>query len=966
MLTGKVKNRIHKGTFWLLAAFFILLQPAILSAAVIISDPVSISIPTSSSERVYLNLVTGESGTSPVSGGDVWMNGRVSLTMGGSAGANFVGDRNTGTTWNLPDDYVVNSESPRIKSGDAARDGDYAVVLDSAHNVFGIRFWNEGTYHYGWIRVSLAASVGVQPRAIVEYAYESEPDTPITVVNPGHGGGGGGGCASHPACGLASEVNSTNVPPADATCVELVASASCSSGMVFDSDLDFRDAFFGLWQSAHWVSTGGPQVAASLYGRDLTGGSEVPVPRDLVVQDMVLTRVALEMNEIRNILVSDGGGSGVLLSLEDAAVTYNLEQPQFGNISTDFTLRVPGGTGRIVNLEGLQATPMTLEIASGAALVFQESGDLAPGVPDADRCYFTEAVTGLIDGGTLNLEDSHVIFGSTPADGLTIQNGGHIQLTGSGSTLDLTDLVLDGSSMELGNNTSFKHRNAGGTLTLLNSHVTLFDGSRLTSPLIEIDGDSSLSVFNVSPGDGVNGNVVLNQDAQLTIDGTGFATFTALLVNFGSTDRIHVKDSATLRLDDAVGELNSSGIMQVDKDALVVMSAFTVIVRDAYTMIINGALSVTGQLVAEGTIEGSGGIEIGSGGGLAVIGDAGRLTVNGELYLVPFSTTSLILNPLTAESQHIRVRERLDVSPGASRLAKLDLAIDEDAELPVGTKLLLIDYRGAEHVINEFEGKPEGAIFQLGLNKYQIRYTDPDYDAADPRVITLTVIAPDTVHANDDSYAAVQDSPLVVPAPGVLANDVNVSGAATLVAPPMHGDVVLQPDGSFIYLSSPGFNGDDLFTYLVGSGASQSNIATVRIHVRAQENCTLTAGYWKNHTGTGGSALDSTWLELPIGTGTPFFKSGQTYLEVLAAETKGNAYYTLAQQYIAAELNFLHGAAPSDVQQEFDEATALFDELTPDEVAALEGSDRETLIMLATILDEYNNGLIGPGSCHSD
>jgi len=129
------------------------------------------------------------------------------------------------------------------------------------------------------------------------------------------------------------------------------------------------------------------------------------------------------------------------------------------------------------------------------------------------------------------------------------------------------------------------------------------------------------------------------------------------------------------------------------------------------------------------------------------------------------------------------------------------------------------------------------------------------------------------------------------------------------------------------------------------------------------ENCTLSAGYWSTHSEYGPSLYDETWAMLTNGADTPFFLSGQSYYEVINADPEGNAYYILAQQYIAAELNFLRGADPAAVQAEFDAATALFGQYTPDEAAALEGQPRQTWIDLASILNDYNNGYVGPGYC---
>ncbi len=149
------------------------------------------------------------------------------------------------------------------------------------------------------------------------------------------------------------------------------------------------------------------------------------------------------------------------------------------------------------------------------------------------------------------------------------------------------------------------------------------------------------------------------------------------------------------------------------------------------------------------------------------------------------------------------------------------------------------------------------------------------------------------------------------------------------------------------------------------TGATGEDSWTVNVDVPC-DGCTLTPGYWKTHSTYGPAPYDETWAL--IGEGTPFFLSGQSYYEVLWTNPfGGNAYYILAHAYIAAELNFLNGADPSAAQAAFDEATALFETYTPEYVAALKGKAGNTLraqfVSLATILDDYNNGYIGPGHC---
>src|ERR1051325_8780597 len=70
--------------------------------------------------------------------------------------------------------------------------------------------------------------------------------------------------------------------------------------------------------------------------------------------------------------------------------------------------------------------------------------------------------------------------------------------------------------------------------------------------------------------------------------------------------------------------------------------------------------------------------------------------------------------------------------------------------------------------------------------------------------------------ANPDPYDATEDVDLIVPAPGVLGNDVPDPGAfmnAVLTTTPSHGTVALSTDGSFIYTPSANYNGPDSFQY---------------------------------------------------------------------------------------------------------------------------------------------------------
>jgi hypothetical protein len=88
--------------------------------------------------------------------------------------------------------------------------------------------------------------------------------------------------------------------------------------------------------------------------------------------------------------------------------------------------------------------------------------------------------------------------------------------------------------------------------------------------------------------------------------------------------------------------------------------------------------------------------------------------------------------------------------------------------------------------------------------------------------------------AQDDFYAVTQNTALVVPAPGVLANDTDATGnplTAILVSGVSHGTLSLGPNGAFTYTPAANYAGPDSFTYKANNGISDGNTATVVVTV---------------------------------------------------------------------------------------------------------------------------------------
>ena len=140
--------------------------------------------------------------------------------------------------------------------------------------------------------------------------------------------------------------------------------------------------------------------------------------------------------------------------------------------------------------------------------------------------------------------------------------------------------------------------------------------------------------------------------------------------------------------------------------------------------------------------------------------------------------------------------------------------------------------------------------------------------------------------ASGDSFETSINQTLTVTADsGVLSNDSDTDGddlTALLVSPATEGDVVLNADGSFIYIPETDFVGETTFSYSVDDGTSASNVATVSLTVNAQSanapvanadsysvlssgvlNVDAATGLLQNDTDADGNSLTAAAVDLP-------------------------------------------------------------------------------------------------------
>jgi outer membrane protein assembly factor BamB len=121
-------------------------------------------------------------------------------------------------------------------------------------------------------------------------------------------------------------------------------------------------------------------------------------------------------------------------------------------------------------------------------------------------------------------------------------------------------------------------------------------------------------------------------------------------------------------------------------------------------------------------------------------------------------------------------------------------------------------------------------------------------------------------------------------------------------------------------------------------------------------NCTLTIGYWKNHSKY--SVKQSQNTPWPVSEDT--LLCGMSWYDILQSDPEGNDWLNLAHQWIGAELNTANGAsAPSGVQNALAQAEALLS----GNCAFMPKDQTALATQLTVLLESYNSGRIGPGHC---
>ena len=195
----------------------------------------------------------------------------------------------------------------------------------------------------------------------------------------------------------------------------------------------------------------------------------------------------------------------------------------------------------------------------------------------------------------------------------------------------------------------------------------------------------------------------------------------------------------------------------------------------------------------------------------------------------------------------------VNVTPVNDAPVAEDVEAETDEDTAVAITLLASDVDGDELtftvVTQPAHGMLSGTAPALtytpetdfnGTDSFTFKANDGSLDSNIATVTISVGAVNDEPNAVDDEYDAWMGVTLEVPAPGVLANDFDPDPSdeqtVEVKDAPLHGELVLNADGSFTYEPDAGFHGIDTFTYwLISEPGVQSaymDSATVTITVR--------------------------------------------------------------------------------------------------------------------------------------
>ncbi len=201
-------------------------------------------------------------------------------------------------------------------------------------------------------------------------------------------------------------------------------------------------------------------------------------------------------------------------------------------------------------------------------------------------------------------------------------------------------------------------------------------------------------------------------------------------------------------------------------------------------------------------------------------------------------------------------------APASGETVTVPFTVTAIGRRPEGGKVSVSDASGVRCSVPASAGSCAFAFNGSG-RVLSVAYTGTDAFAPSSGVTAIgspSASAPPEVHA--DTFDVLEEHRLAVPAPGVLGNDADPSGArlsAALVSPTTHGALSLAASGDFTYTPNRNFSLLDDFTYRASNGATTASAGATVIVNAVNDPPVFTRGSDQHVSAGAGQQTVSRW-----------------------------------------------------------------------------------------------------------
>jgi autotransporter-associated beta strand protein len=468
---------------------------------------------------------------------------------------------------------------------------------------------------------------------------------------------------------------------------------------------------------------------------------------DLVIGDFVVLRVTdnVTLGPGRSI---SGSSFGSIINLSAGIVSTNLEIAGPVNLGA---LELDGlGTGTLT-LSGPTRTIGSLKLDSTETLVSTGQPIALGGDINAFYSGGTAAIQGGIDYGalgeatrTVNVVDATaelVITGSLTATG----TAGKLEKSGAGT------LRLEGdNSGFLGIRLGSPALIDGGTLEVTDHRALGTTEFEFNAGTLKLTG--SFTGANAFPS-GVNLAIGGRETAPSRFTGNGAEFLGGVSVvggDFNDRNQINVETTGPIVINGSFNDTGSSALLALGGSGAIYFKGATNTVNG--TILVNGptvelhgsfpnlnANVATGELNFDVTTLSTSimGDNLGDDVTLSAAGAGSSALSIFTLELHDDVTVQFQFDSAAQIADHVNVTDSLSLGSGTVKLLLDDAAL-VPALLPIGFKFTLFDGAANATVSGFFEGYPEGAQVDVGLNHFNISYVG----GADGKDVVLTVPEP--------------------------------------------------------------------------------------------------------------------------------------------------------------------------------------------------------------------------------